>query len=227
MARPLSEGGLAEPLQLIQSIHESLTHTAIDSPGCGRYLAAFMSIGSEALILGLVLSADAFSASVAMGFRPFNSRNVVQFASVSAVIAIVALWMGALAGTHILSYIAAYDHWVAFLLLATVASHMAFEGIMGLIHPAHPVCRNARFHSLAKILMVSCATSLDALGVGMSLGISSKPILPFLSWVAIWTVTATVLGLYLARKLSLRFGPVISLIGAAILGFMSLQLLKI
>lgn len=185
-----------------------------------------MSLGAEVFLLGLVLSADSFSAAIAMGFRPFKQKDVLRFAASSGGAELLATWLGALAGAHILSQIADYDHWVAFFLLAAVAIHMGIEGIKGLLNPQAPACKS-KFHSWVKVLMVSLATSLDALGVGMSLGVAGKPIAPFLITIGAFAFVSTVIGLHLARKLSIRFGPLITVMGSIVLGAMSFQMLKI
>ncbi len=77
------------------------------------------------------------------------------------------------------------------------------------------------------MILVSFATSLDAFGVGLSLGIANKPIVPFVVSIALWAFVSTLVGLYLARQLSNKMGPIFTLIAAAILGTMSLQMLSI
>ena len=83
------------------------------------------------------------------------------------------------------------------------------------------------FHSFTKILIVSFATSLDAFGVGIGLGVSDKPILPFIISIGFWAFTATIVGLYLAKIISKKFGPAVLLFGATVLLVMAFQMLKI
>jgi putative Mn2+ efflux pump MntP len=63
--------------------------------------------------------------------------------------------------------------------------------------------------------------------VGIGLGISNKPMAPFIISIGFWAFTTTILGLHLAKKLSAKFGPVMNLVGAAVLGVMAFQMLKI
>lgn len=180
----------------------------------------------EVIIVGLVLSADSFSAAVAMGHRPFTEKDAFKFAlSSGGAEAIVAL-IGALAGSQIISRFQAIDHWIAFGLLMGIAIHMAYEGISHLQSPEDTE-EKLEFHSFTKILVVSLATSLDAFGVGIGLGISHKPIIPFIFSIGIWAFSTTILGLHLARKLSSKFGPIMSLFGSLVLGILAFQMLKI
>jgi putative Mn2+ efflux pump MntP len=185
-----------------------------------------VSLFVEVLFLGLVLSADSFSAALAMGARPFKQKDALKFAFSSGGAEALSTFIGYWAGAHIISVISAYDHWVAFGLLAAVAAHMLKEGIDGLRNPAaHD--EQVDFHSFWKVLIVSFATSLDAFGVGLSLGIADKPITPFVVSIGLWAFVSTIIGLYMARQLSKKFGPIFTLIAAAVLGTMSIQMLSI
>lgn len=185
-----------------------------------------MSLFYEVLLVGLILSADSFSAAVAMGLRPFSRKDALKFAASSgAAEALVAL-IGAMAGSHVIAQFEAIDHWIAFTLLGLVALHMAYEGIHDLLSKTVKE-EKLDFHSFAKVLLVSFATSLDAFGYGIGLGISGKPILPYIISIGIWAFATTIIGLHLARKLSKKFGPIINLLGSIVLGIMAFQMLKI
>lgn len=180
----------------------------------------------EVLILGIVLSADSFSAAVAMGTRPFKRSDAFKFAVCSGGAEGLATAGGYFAGAYFIGLISSVDHWIAFGLLSLIALHMAYEGIQGLRNPeVH--AETLDFHSFTKVLLVSFATSLDAFGVGVSLGVANKSIAPYLLSISAWAFVATLVGLYLARKLSGKFGPIFTLIGAAVLGFLAFEMLKI
>lgn len=184
----------------------------------------------EVCSIGLLLSADSFSAAVAMGMKPFSQKDALKFAASSGGAEAVVALLGTLLGTHVVSKFAAIDHWIAFTLLAGVSLHMAYEGFQDLFGKNKTDASNEQkleFHSFSKILLVSFATSLDAFGVGIGLGITSKPILPFIISIGVWAFISTIAGLYLARKLSKKFGPVVTLFGAVVLGGMAFQMLRI
>ena len=180
----------------------------------------------EIIIVGLILSADSFSAAVAMGLRPFNKKDAIKFAFCSGGAEALVTLVGAMAGLHLVSKIESFDNWIAFGLLMAVAINMAYEGIYDLTSKEDKVER-LDFHSFTKVLIVSFATSLDALGVGIGFGIAHKPIIPYIISIGICAFISTIAGLYLARKLSKKFGPFVNLIGSVILGFMAFQMLKI
>lgn len=185
-----------------------------------------MSLIYEIIIVGLVLSADSFSAAVAMGHRPFSKKEAYQFAIASGGAEALMTFIGAVAGSVVISQFSSIDHWVGFVLLGGVALHMGYEGVVDLISNEVKE-EKLEFHSVKKVLLVSFATSLDAFGVGIGLGISKKPILPYVASIAFWAFVTTIIGLYLAKKLSHKFGPIMNLFGSIILGTLAFQILKI
>lgn len=75
--------------------------------------------------------------------------------------------IGWLAGMTIQRWIAAYDHWIAFALLAFVGGKMIYEAFFD--HDQDALERDpTRGWSL---VMLSVATSIDALAVGLSLAV--------------------------------------------------------
>ena len=180
----------------------------------------------EILFLGLVLSADSFSAAVAMGSRRFTTIDLLKFASASAGAEALSTLVGFYAGSKIIAAISEYDHWIAFSLLLGVALHMGYEGIQGLRGQAEHE-EKEKFHRFAKILVVSFATSMDAFGVGIGLGIANKGIWPFVASIGFWAFFATVIGLHLGNTFSKKMGPVFMLIAAAVLGYLAIEMLKI
>jgi putative Mn2+ efflux pump MntP len=180
----------------------------------------------EIIIVGLVLSADSFSAAVAMGHRPFSKKDAYRFAIASGGAEALMTLFGALAGSLVISKFSAIDHWVGFILLGGVAIHMGHEGFVDLRSKTVKE-EKLDFHSFKKVLLVSFATSLDAFGVGMGLGISKKPILLYIISIGLWAFISTIVGLHLAKKLSQKFGPIMNIVGAIVLGIMAFQILKI
>ena len=180
----------------------------------------------EVTILGLILSADSFSAAVALGSRRFSTSKLLKFAVASSVAEALATLIGDLAGEHVISMISDYDHWIAFGLLAAVALHMAVEGIQGLRNPGAQADPSVE-HGLLKILVVSLATSMDAFGVGIGLGLTHRPVWPFVGAIAAWAFVLSIAGVYIGNSMSRKMGPVFSLFAAAVLGYLSTQMLKI
>lgn len=173
----------------------------------------------EALVLGLVLSADSFSAALALGLRPHQSRDTFKFALSSGGAEALVAFLGAMAGEQIVLRFDEFDHWVSFGLLSAVALHMAFEAFQGLGQDSGGDGRGMplRFHSFAKVLAVSFATSLDAFAVGVGLGASGKPLPGYLVSIGAWAFVSTLVGMSIARRAPKRWGAVFSFIGSFVL----------
>lgn len=187
-----------------------------------------MAFFLEVLILGLVLSADSFSAAVAMGSRKFSRSDLLKFAFASGFAEMAAVVAGYFAGNKMIAAISAYDHWVAFGLLAGIAAHLLFEGVSELWSPAYDDAAGKEVeHSFLKILLISVATSLDAFGVGIGLGIAEKPIVPFAISIAFWAFVTTILGVYIGNRASSKLGPIFTIIAGLVLGFLSIKMLSI
>jgi putative Mn2+ efflux pump MntP len=186
----------------------------------------------QAFTVGLILSADSFSAALAMGNRPFTKSLALKFALISGGSEAVVAFLGSISGSFVIKYFSSIDHWIAFILLGLVAVHMFYEGLKELFFETQESEENKKkteksSHSLFKIVLVSLATSMDAFAVGMGLGVAQKPMPLFVFFIGLWAFSTTLLGLYLAKKLSHHFGSYMNLIGGIILSVMALAMLKI
>ncbi len=121
--------------------------------------------------------------------------------------------LGWWAGRTIATQIEAYDHWVAFGLLAFIGGRMIKESFS----------KKEREHKIKDptrglpLLLLSLATSIDALAIGLSLAMLHVDI--WLPSVIIGLVTAamTCLGLALGLRLGKRFGKHMEQVGGLVL----------
>ncbi|MBD64836.1 MAG: hypothetical protein CME62_06495 [Halobacteriovoraceae bacterium] len=178
----------------------------------------------EVLILGLVLSADSFSAALAMGARDHSPKDAYKFAFMSGSAEALIALVGALAGRSIISYIDQFDHWFSFILLLSVALHMFKESYDQFKNPLHDSQPKA-FHSFSKILLVSVATSIDALAVGVSLGIMGKTLYPYIISIGFFAFISTLLGMAIAKRIAKLAAPIFNTMAAIILTFMAVNFL--
>jgi putative Mn2+ efflux pump MntP len=121
--------------------------------------------------------------------------------------------LGWLAGKTIVTYIAGLDHWVAFVLLAFVGVRMIRGGLKKAgEEPAIPDPSRG-----LTLVMLSIATSIDALAVGLSLALLSVSVL----WTALLiggvSALLSLVGLLLGNQLGLRFGKSMEILGGIIL----------
>jgi len=179
----------------------------------------------EVLIVGLILCVDSFSAALAMGARPHSRLDTLKFAFSSGGAEAIVSFLGAIAGARVVAEFDSVDHWISFFLLAAVALHMAYEGLMELKNKKDEAEKPRQFHSFLKVLIVSFATSLDAFAVGVSLGVSNKPLTPFIVSIGLWAFFSTILGMNIAKFSSKKLGSIFSFIGAIVLLILAFKFL--
>jgi len=172
------------------------------------------------LLLALALAMDAFAVSLCQGAaaRPSPVMALPMAGAFGLAQAVMPVG-GWLLGTAFATTIAAYDHWVAFVLLAGLGIKMAKEGF----EPAEP-CPPALIGGRA-LFAAAIATSIDAAAAGITLPTLGVPIL--LSCLVIGGVTAVLcfggalsgarLGTALGKKAEVAGGIVLVLLGARIL----------
>ena len=178
----------------------------------------------ELLLFALVLSIDSFSAAFAMGFRRFSARRAFSFAFSSAVAEGGATALGFVLGRFAKDLIVNYDHWVAFGLLAAVGLHMVWEAF----HDDHDEeSEEERKHGLARILFISMVTSIDSLGVGVTLGLAGANLLHYSLAIATGAFLATYLGLALAKRMPQSFGSRLEILGGGVLIALGVKMLSI
>jgi putative Mn2+ efflux pump MntP len=180
----------------------------------------------EIVLFAVILSIDSFSAAFAMGFRRFSARRAFSFAFSSGFAEGAATAAGFLLGRIAKDLIVNYDHWVAFLLLVAVGAHMCWEAYH---HDPDKTtdAEDPRTHSLLKILFVSTVTSIDSLGVGVTLGLAAKPIIQYALAIALAAFGATYLGLGLAKRMPSVFGTRLEIVGGAVLIALGFKMLSL
>jgi putative Mn2+ efflux pump MntP len=116
------------------------------------------------LLIALGLAMDSFSVAIANGlatktFQIFKALKIAAFFGFFQGIMPIIGWY---AGIHVIDLIADYDHWVAFFLLAVIGSRMIYESLR---KESKTLVSSL---SIKVLLILSVATSIDALAVGLS-----------------------------------------------------------
>jgi putative Mn2+ efflux pump MntP len=175
----------------------------------------------EILFLSLSLSMDAMAVSLCAGAAGFTAslrssfRLAFHFGLFQAVMPVI----GWFAGRTVAYVVASFDHWLAFLLLAIVAVRMIRSGLG--LHPAASSCDPTRG---AELLMLSLATSIDALAVGFSLALLEVPILALAVLIGIMTLILSAVAAQFGRKIGLAMGKRMEIIGGGVLLFIGLRI---
>jgi len=178
----------------------------------------------ELLLIALALSMDAFAVSLAAGahekVRGFRAafRLWFHFGLFQSLMTVT----GWFVGSSLERWVAAWDHWAAFALLSLVGLKMLKEARRRR-DGAADADRGDPSRGLV-MLSLSVATSVDALAVGVTLGVLRVPI--WSPGIVIGAVTGllSLIGLRIGRLLGERFGRVVEMAGGLLLIAMAFKI---
>ena len=165
-------------------------------------------------ILAVGLGVDAFS--VAIGIGAANDKKswtpVLRLAAAFGIFQFVMPIIGWLAGQTVVEIIASFDHWIAFALLALVGGKMIWEGFEK--ESDEEKADQTRGWPL---LLLSIATSIDALAVGFSFSVLKNPILFPAVIIGIVSFVMTTVGMIFGKVLARLFGKKVEIFGGLVL----------
>jgi len=173
-------------------------------------------------LIGIGLSMDCFAVSLAIGT---TTKTRLIFAAT-----IIALFFGAfqagmavigwVAGVSLIGLISAYDHWIAFILLAIVGGKMILEGVRGGDDEAH-----VEVIRIVPVIVLSVATSIDALAVGVSFGVLQRAVLIPALIIGIICFGISFAGVMLGERLEKYLGNKMEIFGGIILILIGIRIL--
>ncbi len=173
-------------------------------------------------LIGLSLTADTFAVSITTGL----SVSKIRFNQAIRVAAILAIFQGAMPiigwtlGINIKEYIANYDHWIAFILLAFIGGKMVYESFKN-----EEIDNNINRLKLFFIVSIAVATSIDALVIGVGFAIMNIKIWVAATIIAALTFIVSMLGMLIGKKTSNLLGKKMEIIGGIILFAIGLKIL--
>ena len=175
----------------------------------------------EVLLLAVALSMDAFAVSIGLGSKQKTTPTAlalkagIYFGIFQALMPLI----GYLGGKGVLAWVEGYAHWIAFLLLVLIGGKMIYESFAEGIE-----------EDIAKIthrvmLMLSIATSIDAMAAGFTLTLLD--VNPFIACMIIGITTFCVSwsGVYIGAKSGTWLESKAELLGGVILMLIGLRIL--
>lgn len=176
----------------------------------------------EILLLGIGLSMDAFAVSICKGL----STKKLQFKHYL----IVGAWFGGFQalmptigyflGSTFEQYITAFDHWVAFVLLAAIGANMIKESFF------REESETSASFAFKTMLLMALATSIDALAVGITFALLPDVNVPLaVCLIGITTFLCSAAGLRVGNLFGLRYKAKAELAGGIILILIGLKIL--
>ena len=179
---------------------------------------------STILLLAVALAMDAFAVAVAAGFqlRELTGRRIFRLSWHFGLFQALMPVIGWLSGRAVVAYIEDYDHWAAFILLCWIGANMIRESFdTNTDTPLKDPTRGAR------LILLSVATSMDALAVGFSLAALKVSIVLPVVVIGLVALVFTWIGLVLGNRIlsSKRVGKQAELMGGCILILIGVNIL--
>lgn len=173
-------------------------------------------------LLAIGLSFDSFAVSVCSGLnlpriRFFQAAKLAIFLALFQALMPLIGW---LVGNSIKPLIEPVDHWIAFGLLSLIGGKMIIESFISsesreIKNPLH----------IKVILVLSLATSIDALAVGFSFATFLDKIMMAVLIIGSVTFIASMLGILLGKKTGPKINRYAEITGGLILVFIGMKIL--
>lgn len=168
----------------------------------------------EVLLIAVGLAMDYLSVAITSGLTMRGStlnsalRIGLSFGFFQAFMPVIG-WLG---GTSVISFVSGFDHWVAFGLLCLIG----FKMILGSLRK---VPSEDKINPLSgfSLLMLSVATSIDALAVGVSFAFLKTSIAASVVMIGSVTFLVSSIGVYLGKRFGYFFGNKVEAVGGFIL----------
>jgi putative Mn2+ efflux pump MntP len=176
---------------------------------------------SLVLLTGIGLAMDCFAVSLAAGTTITQGKTKAAliiaacFGGFQAMMALI----GWLAGTWLAPVIASFDHWAAFIILSVIGGKMIIEGFSGGEE------RQNDYLALPVLLLLSVATSIDSLGIGLSLAFISSGILIEAAIIGLISLLISFTGVMIGGRLAFRFGRMVEIAGGVLLILIGIRIL--
>ncbi len=173
--------------------------------------------------IALALAMDAFAVALATGLALplMTGRHLFRLGFHFGLFQALMPVLGWLAGLTIQKWIADYDHWIAFALLVFVGGKMIHEAFVD--NDDEKKDRDpTRGWSL---VMLSVATSIDALAVGLTLALLNVSVWVPSAVIGLVAGLLTVSGMLLGRRINSSWGKRVEVFGGLTLCVIGLKIL--
>lgn len=181
----------------------------------------------ELLIIAIGLSMDAFAVSIGKGLslKKIKLSHALKvglwFGGFQALMPLI----GYLLGSTFAEIVSAYDHWVAFVLLALIGGNMLKESFEKDDDDCDCTKKEKNSFAVATMFTLAVATSIDALAVGVTFAFFKVAIIPAIITIGITTFLFSVGGLKIGNIFGCKYKSHAELLGGVILILIGLKIL--
>jgi len=171
------------------------------------------------LLLGFAMSTDAFAAAVGKGAAMRDPRlpEALRAGAIFGTIEALTPLAGWALGIAAAPFVEAWDHWIAFVVLAALGLHMIVASLRQESQAEAAPAETGKRHSLLALAATGLATSIDAMAVGVGLAFIDVNILVVAAVIGLCTLTMVTAGIMLGRALGRLVGRRAEAVGGLIL----------
>lgn len=169
----------------------------------------------DTLLIAFGLAMDCFAVSLGIGTlqSSHHARPILRISFHFGLFQGGMTLLGWLAGSTIATFISGFDHWIAFGLLVFIGIRMILEGL----EKKTDINQNNDPSRGMNLVMLSVATSIDALAVGLSLAFLKVNIVTSSLTIGLVSLGLSLIGLLIGNTLGIRFGKRVEILGGLIL----------
>ena len=166
------------------------------------------------IVIAVGLAMDAFVVSIVSGsaYKQLQVKHALRMALFFGAFQAFMPLIGSLAGLSLKDYIADYDHWVAFALLAAVGGKMIYESFK-----IKSIEKNPNPSNILVLLVLSVATSIDALAIGITLSLITSSIVLAVTIIGLITFALSYAGVLIGKRFGHFFENKIEALGGLVL----------
>lgn len=178
-------------------------------------------------LLAVALSMDAFAVALASGCA-IREVRLRQYVRVSVAFGFFQFFMPVLGwflGQSVHHFIEAWDHWLAFVLLAWIGGNMLRSGIGGLRQGEPVSCPQSDPTAGWNLLLLAVATSIDALAIGVTFAFLQVDILSAVCFIGAVTFVFSSAGVKVGSVFGTRYQSKAELFGGVVLIGMGIKIL--
>lgn len=175
----------------------------------------------QLILIATGLAMDAFAVAICKGLRmkkidyKYAALIALFFGGFQAFMPLIG-WM---LGKQFEQYITSIDHWIIFILLAIIGGKMIAESFEKEEH----VCQIN--YDLKELLLLSIATSIDALAVGITFALVKTDIIIAMLLIGCITFTLSIFGVIIGNRYGVKYKGKAELAGGIILILIGFRML--
>lgn len=177
----------------------------------------------DILLISIGLSMDnmAVAAASSCGSKDYPLKISIKVAVSFCLVGLLCLLLGWFGGTYLEKYIASWDHWVSFFILAYIGSKM----VLSFLKTEQNFAYSYNLLKTKTLVLLALATNIDVFAIGLTLAFYKTSLVLVLSVLSFCIILFTLFGFFMGKKMGSFFGKKAEVIGGVILIIIAVKIL--